>query len=176
MPNKKVGYRYEDIDEKSVARHKKGYRNVGRIRLLKTTRGVFVVKDGKLAGFVNTERKDDGKTWVQALEVTPDFRRMGIARELLRKAVDDMGATDLTVRKTNDAARRLYDSEGWVPYKDEGIMEFRKKAASRPMSPDKLKKLYATLKYRILNRDTNRPFFNTNRDTFEKWHLLRRSR
>lgn len=140
--NKKAGYEYEDIDDESVARHKKGYRNVGRIRLLKTTRGVFVVKDGKLAGFVNTEKKDDGKTWVQALEVAPGFRRRGIARELLRKAVDDMGATYLTVRKTNDAARRLYDSEGWVPYKDEGIMEFRKKAQAYepPWTIDRIRK------------------------------------
>lgn len=50
--------------------------------------------------------------------------------------------------------------------------ELLKMAESKPMSPDKLKKLYAKLKYRILNSETNRPFFNTNRDTFEKWRLL----
>lgn len=39
-------------------------------------------------------------------------------------------------------------------------------------SPEELDALYAKLKYRILNQKTNRPFFNTNRDTFEKWRLL----
>lgn len=47
-----------------------------------------------------------------------------------------------------------------------------KNAAHEISSPEELDALYAKLKYRILNQKTNRPFFNTNRDTFEKWHLL----
>lgn len=47
-----------------------------------------------------------------------------------------------------------------------------KKAETQPMTPDQLKKLYSVLKYRVLNKETNRPFFNTNRKAFDHWHLL----
>ena len=43
---------------------------------------------------------------------------------------------------------------------------------SRPMNPERLNKLYSKLKYRILHKETNRPFFNTNRKAFANWHLL----
>lgn len=39
-------------------------------------------------------------------------------------------------------------------------------------SPEDLDELYSRLKYRVLNKDTNRPFFNTKFETFDKWHLL----
>lgn len=37
---------------------------------------------------------------------------------------------------------------------------------------DKLQDFYDKVKYRILNKDTSRPYFNTNRQTFDNWHLL----
>lgn len=39
-------------------------------------------------------------------------------------------------------------------------------------SPEDLDAFYKKLKYRVLNKDTNRPYFNTNFETFDKWHLL----
>ena len=39
-------------------------------------------------------------------------------------------------------------------------------------SPQDLDAFYKKLKYRVLNKDTNRPYFNTNFETFENWHLL----
>ena len=39
-------------------------------------------------------------------------------------------------------------------------------------SPEDLDAFYKKLKYRVLNKDTNRPYFNTNFETFENWHLL----
>lgn len=39
-------------------------------------------------------------------------------------------------------------------------------------SPEDLDAFYKKLKYRVLNKDTNRPYFNTNFETFDHWHLL----
>lgn len=39
-------------------------------------------------------------------------------------------------------------------------------------SPEDLAAFYKKLKYRVLNKDTNRPYFNTKSETFENWHLL----
>lgn len=39
-------------------------------------------------------------------------------------------------------------------------------------SPEYLDAFYKKLKYRVLNKDTNRPYFNTNFETFDNWHLL----
>ena len=39
-------------------------------------------------------------------------------------------------------------------------------------SPEDLDRLYSTLKYRVLNANTNRPFFNTKFETLNKWRLL----
>lgn len=39
-------------------------------------------------------------------------------------------------------------------------------------SPEDLDRLYSTLKYRVLNANTNRPFSNTKFETFNNWHLL----
>lgn len=39
-------------------------------------------------------------------------------------------------------------------------------------SPQDLAAFYKKLKYRVLNKDTNHPYFNTNFEAFDKWHLL----
>ena len=47
------------------------------------------------------------------------------------------------------------------------------KSAEKSISSlDDLSELYNKLKYRILNKDTNHPYFNTNFDAFKNWHLL----
>ena len=47
-----------------------------------------------------------------------------------------------------------------------------KSAEKSISSVDELSELYNKLKYRVLNKNTNRPYFNTNFDTFKNWHLL----
>lgn len=60
---------------------------------------------------------------IKDLAVHPDYRRRGIARELLTRALfllDQEGAVraELEVRKSNDAARALYREFGFEPYSE----------------------------------------------------------
>lgn len=74
------------------------------------------VKDGQMVGFIGGER-DAGKRlgWVTTLAVLPDYRRCGIARALLTQAEDElsMPRIRLSVRASNTAAIRLYESTGY---------------------------------------------------------------
>jgi ribosomal-protein-alanine N-acetyltransferase len=79
----------------------------------------FVAKDesGQVVGFCSFWRVLD-ELHVNNLAVTPDHRRAGIASALLRHVFDEgarLGATRATleVRRSNEAARMLYERFGF---------------------------------------------------------------
>jgi ribosomal-protein-alanine N-acetyltransferase len=60
-----------------------------------------------------------GQAELLRIAVSPLARRAGVARRLLRASEEDLArmgveALDLEVRVSNEGARRLYESEGWV--------------------------------------------------------------
>lgn len=66
--------------------------------------------DGDVAGFIAVA--DHEVTWMY---VDPERYRRGVGRALLRAALADAtGPVELTVLDGNDAARALYESEGFV--------------------------------------------------------------
>lgn len=72
-----------------------------------------------VAGYVAFEVQADESGYIDFLAVHPDHRRSGVGAALVRAAVQglqDAGARDahLTVRETNEAARGLYASLGFV--------------------------------------------------------------
>ena len=79
--------------------------------------------DGRLAGFAIIEWSGvpgDMVGYIQTIEVGPDYRRRGIGLTLLRKLEDSARAASakqiwLHVDTENEAAIRLYRSEGYVP-------------------------------------------------------------
>ena len=83
--------------------------------------GAFV--DGTLAGVVGIARegraKNQHKASVFGMYVAPEFARRGIGRSLLRHLIaaaerePGLEQLVLTVTQTNDAARVLYESEGF---------------------------------------------------------------
>lgn len=83
--------------------------------------GAFV--DGTLAGVVGIAReartKNRHKASVFGMYVAPEFARRGIGRALIRHLVaaaehePGLEQLVLTVTQTNDAARALYESEGF---------------------------------------------------------------
>lgn len=83
----------------------------------------------KLIGAINIEKKTDG-TWIQALEVSKNYQKHGYGKILVDIAKDHH-ATKLTVRKTNEAAIRLYKKCGFVIEKEfntnQYLMTTRKK-------------------------------------------------
>jgi ribosomal protein S18 acetylase RimI-like enzyme len=75
------------------------------------------VLEGKLVGFIGGEREAGKRLgWVTTLAVMPAYRRRGIALALLERCEDAlaMPRIRLSVRATNGAAIRLYQSYGYT--------------------------------------------------------------
>ena len=75
---------------------------------------------------INTEKKSDGTIWIQGLEVFGDNKGKGLGKELLNVAVNELGASHLSVRKTNFIAKRLYDKYGFETYASDDFMHYMK--------------------------------------------------
>lgn len=84
------------------------------------TNGIMLInnKTLDLVGYIAWE----GDTII-ALEVTPSYRKQGIATQLIKKS----GASRLTVRKNNEGAIKLYKDLGWIIEKDLGKVYLMKK-------------------------------------------------
>lgn len=75
------------------------------------------VVDGTMVGFIGGERELGRRIgWVTTLAVLPAYRRKGIAVSLLAAGEKELGMPRirLSVRASNQAAIRLYESEGYV--------------------------------------------------------------
>ena len=72
------------------------------------------ISDGRLIGFVLGER-DRRTGWIATIGVAPEFRRKGVAKQLLRAVEDrmDKASVRLCVRESNRAARLLYEQAGY---------------------------------------------------------------
>jgi len=67
------------------------------------------ILDGRIAGFVVSRRVADQEREILNVAVHPDFRRLGIASELLQTEIKShAGVHFLEVRESNTAARQLY--------------------------------------------------------------------
>jgi ribosomal-protein-alanine N-acetyltransferase len=80
----------------------------------------FLAQDdaGRVVGFCSVWRMAD-EIHINNLAVKPEFRRMGVATALLNHALREGGRfgarrATLEVRRSNDAARQLYERLGFV--------------------------------------------------------------
>jgi ribosomal protein S18 acetylase RimI-like enzyme len=70
--------------------------------------------DGQIAGFVVSRQVADGEREILNVAVRPDFRRMGIATQLLQAELAGWPGTHfLEVRESNAPARQLYGRLGF---------------------------------------------------------------
>jgi len=75
-----------------------------------------------IAGFAIVEwltESDETTAYIQTIEVLPEFRRKGVAVELMRRLEDSAGKADakliwLHVDAENTAAQRLYEAHGYT--------------------------------------------------------------
>ena len=113
------------LNKGSLERYKKtqygGY--LSHFRCNGNTKGVLFIHKSALAGAVNVEKKNDGHTWIQALEVNHEFQRKGLGMRLVKRA-QAMGATNLSVEKGNAEAIHMYLKAGFKGYKDTGNQYF----------------------------------------------------
>ncbi len=74
------------------------------------------VEAGRMIGFVAGDpRPSEGMAWIATIGVAPEFRRRGIARDLLRACELKLKPrrVRLSVRASNAGAIRLYEDEGY---------------------------------------------------------------
>lgn len=71
---------------------------------------------------INTEKKEDGNVCIQGLEISGEFKGKGLSIGLLDIAVKKLGAKYLSVRKTNEIAKRLYIKYGFKTYRSDDFM------------------------------------------------------
>ena len=85
---------------------------------MSTTSGWWRRSRGRVAGYVAFEVQPDGSGYLDFLGVATEFRRRGLAAQLVRAAVTelvDRGASSihLTVRENSHGARALYVGLGF---------------------------------------------------------------
>ncbi|HLK66351.1 MAG TPA: ribosomal protein S18-alanine N-acetyltransferase [Bryobacteraceae bacterium] len=72
------------------------------------------ILNGRVAGFLVAREVAPDERELLNLAVSPEFRRRGIARELLTSLLESFsGAVFLEVRESNQAARNIYKSMGF---------------------------------------------------------------
>ena len=69
--------------------------------------------------FVAVLQCRESDSYIVALEVSDKYQKQGIATKLLKLAVDEFSAKNLSVNKTNLGAIRLYKNQGWVIIKED---------------------------------------------------------
>ena len=78
------------------------------------------VDEGEMIGFVAGDpHPAEGFSWIATLGVSPQNRRKGVGRDLLRACEARLRTPllRLSVRASNEAAIRLYEEEGWTRVK-----------------------------------------------------------
>ena len=122
---KKFGTAYS-LNDEVLKRYKNQYKNLSHVRVSPDSRGKLFVKNGKVTAMVNTDLTKQGKRQIQGIELFGDAKGKGYSRELLDYAVKDLGAKELSVRKTNSIAKHLYDTYGFKTYAESDYMYFMK--------------------------------------------------
>lgn len=90
-------------------------KNANKLRGYMYFANTAVGKKGDLVAFVSV-KLESGKTWIDTLEVTPEYRGNKLSHQLLDIACSEFGATDMKVNKHNDFALRIFKKYGFVEY------------------------------------------------------------
>lgn len=118
--------RAEQLTSQVLNKYKNQYNNLKHVKIADNTSGRIYTKNGKVVAMINTEKKSDGNIWIQGLEVFGDNKGKGLGKELLNVAVNELGASHLSVRKTNHIAKQLYDKYGFKTYASDDFMYYMK--------------------------------------------------
>ena len=115
----------EPITSQNISKYLNKYKQLSHVRVNKNTEGKFFIKNDELQGMINVEDKD-GVKWIQGLEIFGDSKGKRLSYDILDIAVNDLGATNLSVNKNNKVAKHIYDQYGFKTYKDDDYMYYMK--------------------------------------------------
>ncbi len=97
------------INEDCYEKYEKWLKHV---RINSNTNGYMYRDKQNLVAIVNVENKGN-EIWINALEVSDDYKGFGLGKELLNIAVKKLKATHLSVNKNNDLAISMYYTYGF---------------------------------------------------------------
>ena len=120
-------YKESTKDWEIGLKHLRWNNNVKGIMILSDSQGSIKDEDRKLLGYVAVEKQKEGNMII-GLEVSPHYFQVGIGSHLLYLAENELGATLLSVNKSNDKAIKMYKNNGWSEYKTSDKMIFMQKA------------------------------------------------
>lgn len=119
-------YKESTKDWEIGLKHLRWNNNVRGVMILSDDWGPIKDEDRKLLGYVAVEKQEEGNMII-GLEVSPHYSQIGTGSYLLYLAENELGATLLSVNKSNDKAIKMYKNNGWSEYKTSDEMIFMQK-------------------------------------------------
>lgn len=112
-----------DLTEELVNSNKDKYPRLKHIRFDNNTKGKCLLDNNQLIGIVQVDMK---RKYILALEVFEPYKRKGYGTNLLKIAVNELGAEKLSVNKNNKNAISLYNKNMWEIYDEDKNMFYMK--------------------------------------------------
>lgn len=106
-------YKMQKVDQAFLNKYKKDYNMLKHVDLNDNT---YCWMDGdKIVALlgVDPSNHDDNKIWITIIEITNDYRGYGLSNQLLKYAVNNLGANALGVYKDNEIAIKTYKNFGF---------------------------------------------------------------
>ena len=124
-------FKITKLDITVINGYKDRYPTLRHIRLGNDYKGEVVVDTEKdaIVGYYQT-RVIDGLVWLIAFEIMKDYRGFDLSPQLLKRAINKTGLTNLSVNSENTVAIKLYQSFGFKIYKFTDKMLFM---SNKPM-------------------------------------------
>ena len=111
------------ITDEALRKYASQYKQLSHVRVNKNTKGYLYLLDDKVQAIINVEDKQ-GEKWIQGLEIFGDAKGKGLSKSLLDVAVNELGATKLSVNKKNTLAKSIYDKYGFKVYDEDDAMYY----------------------------------------------------
>lgn len=113
----------EKITNATLKKYKDQYKQLSHVRVNSNTKGYLYLINDEVQAMINTEDKH-GDIWIQGLEIFGESKGKGYSKYLLDIAVNDLGATKLSVNKNNTLAKKVYDKYGFKVYDEDDNMYY----------------------------------------------------
>lgn len=107
------------LSRQTIISYKKDCSALSHVRWNNKMDGCILL-DGNttVVGFIAVEEKNNGQKWLQALEITKNYRGYGLSKPMIHLAVMHYGARYLSVNKNNKVAIRIYEDLGFRQYSE----------------------------------------------------------
>lgn len=127
------------ITEEIIKKYKNEYSCLRHIRCKDTKEyicdGYLWLDNDQLVCIVGScKYRDDSTKWIVSLEVMPKYKGYGLSRQILDFAVKTMKCKYLSVNKSNEIAKHVYDKYGFKVYQESDTMYYMCYGVQKPVT------------------------------------------